>query len=49
MQSFAETWTQEGVQKGIQEGIQKGMAELTLRQIQRRFGILEAETGGAYS
>ncbi|MGH9802705.1 MAG: DUF4351 domain-containing protein, partial [Blastocatellia bacterium] len=47
MQSFAEAWIQEGEQRGEQKGEQRGKqeeaAKLTLRQLHRRFGILEAE------
>jgi predicted transposase/invertase (TIGR01784 family) len=40
MQSFAETWLEEG----REEGRQQGAAALALRQAQHRFGILEADT-----
>ncbi len=43
MQSFAETWIQEGIEKGIEKGRQQEAGSLTLRMLQRRFGILEAE------
>jgi len=39
MKTLAETWLEEGEQKGEQ----KEAAKLTLRQLHRRFGILEAE------
>lgn len=34
----------EGLQKGIQEGRQKGEAALLLRQLERKFGQLDAKT-----
>jgi predicted transposase/invertase (TIGR01784 family) len=40
MQSFAETWLEEGRKEGMREGV----AATVLRQIHRRFGILDAET-----
>jgi flagellar biosynthesis/type III secretory pathway protein FliH len=33
---------EKGLQQGRQEGLQMGAAEITLRQLQRRFGALEA-------
>lgn len=40
MQSFAEAW----IQEGIEQGKQQLAASLALRLLQRRLGILEAET-----
>jgi len=48
MQSFNERWIKQGIEQGIQQGIEQGRQEgsltITLRQLQRRFGALEAET-----
>ncbi|HEX5083365.1 MAG TPA: DUF4351 domain-containing protein [Blastocatellia bacterium] len=48
MQSFAETWLEEGRregrEEGLREGLREGVATTVLRQIHRRFGILDAET-----
>lgn len=49
MTTLAAQWVeqgiQQGVQQGIQQGVQRGRAEQTLRFLQRRFGILEANLG----
>ncbi len=44
MQTMIDVWIQEGEQKGRQEGRQEGILALTLRQLQRRIGALDAET-----
>lgn len=38
-----QTWTEAWIQEGEQRGEQEEAAKLTLRQLRRRFGILEAE------
>ena len=40
MQSFAETW----IEEGREEGLREGAAAITLRLIHNRFGALDAET-----
>jgi predicted transposase/invertase (TIGR01784 family) len=44
MQTLAENWIEQGIQQGIQQGAQRQAAALALRQLQRRFGVLDAET-----
>jgi predicted transposase/invertase (TIGR01784 family) len=44
MQFTIDSWIQEGEQKGRQEGRQEGTAALTLRQLRRRVGTVDAET-----
>ncbi|MBI3653724.1 MAG: Rpn family recombination-promoting nuclease/putative transposase [Acidobacteria bacterium] len=44
MPSIAEAWIEEGMQKGLQQGLQQGSALLTLRQLHRRFGTIDART-----
>lgn len=47
MQSIAEAWIQEGEERGEKRGEKRGeqigAAKLTLRQLYRKFGILEVE------
>ena len=40
MQTMIDTWIEQGIQQGRQEGI----AALTLRQLQRRIGDVDAQT-----
>lgn len=44
MQSFAETWLEEGRKEGREEGRRQALEAIALRLIHRRFGILETET-----
>ena len=43
MPTIAETWIQEGIEKGMEKGKQEGTAAVMLRQLQRRFGPLDAD------
>ena len=40
---WTKQWEQQAMQKGMQEGMQKGEAEILLRQMKKKFGILPSE------
>ena len=44
LSSLAETWIKQGIEQGIEQGRQAALSSLTVRQLQHRLGILDAET-----